>query len=82
MMCRVILIIALCVGLTACGKPDPIEIGPSSLPESLMNCKDAPQKPAGDYTQRDVGAYIVDLHEAHADCKTRLDAVRRALVNP
>lgn len=78
-MGRVILIIALCGALTACGKPAPIEVGPSSLPATLMNCKDAPQKPAGDYTQRDVGVYIVGLHEAHADCKTRLDAVRKAI---
>lgn len=79
MIGRGILIIALCCALTACGKPAPIEVGPASLPASLMNCKDAPQKPDGVYTQRDVGVYIVGLHEAHADCKARLSAVRTAL---
>lgn len=57
----------------------PLEVAPASVPASLLTCRDAPAKPAGDYTQKAVGAYVIGLHEAHADCRAKLGAVRSAL---
>lgn len=45
------------------------------MPAVLLSCADAPAVPVGP-TQRDVAAYLVDLHAAGDDCRTRLKAVR------
>lgn len=66
------------LALSACAQA-PLEVAPVSVPPSLLTCRDAPAKPAGDYTQKAVGAYVIGLHEAHADCHSKLNAVRGAL---
>lgn len=76
-MARTLSLIAV-LALSACGQA-PLEVAPVSVPASLLVCRDAPAKPAGDFTQRAVGGYIIDLHEAHADCRSKLTAVHDAL---
>lgn len=76
-MSRALTILGVLV-LSACAKA-PLEVAPVSVPASLLTCRDAPAKPSGDFTQKAVGGYIIDLHEAHADCHAKLGAVRGAL---
>ena len=66
------------VALSACATA-PLEVAPLSAPDSLLTCRDAPAKPNGDYTQKAVGTYVIGPHEAHADCHSKLGAVRGAL---
>ncbi len=62
--------------LSACGTLS----GPSPrLPDALLYCADAPSVPEDTANSRDVALYIVDLHAAHADCSSKLGAVRKAL---
>lgn len=76
-MCRPLALFGLLI-VAACARA-PLEVAPVSVPTSLLTCRDAPAKPAGDYTQRAVGAYVIGLHKAHADCHSKLGAVRGAL---
>ncbi|TWI38220.1 Rz1-like lysis system protein LysC [Paracoccus sulfuroxidans] len=74
---KLIALMMIILAFSGCSR-DP-NVVPIRIPENLLTCKDSPKKPDGDYTQKDVGVYIVDLHEAHADCKTRLKAVGDAV---
>lgn len=71
------LIMVIVVALAGCTQ----RVAPASVPAELLTCKPAPEKPYGTYTQRDVGTFIVGLHEAHADCRSKLGAVRGALAH-
>lgn len=51
------------------------------VPPELFACPGAPQPPADGATQRDVAVYILDLHEAHADCRADLGAVEQVLMD-
>lgn len=68
-------IILLTILVSACAKePDTVyEYYP--IPGSLLSCQEAPNVPLGG-TQRNVAAYVVMLHEAGADCRMRLAAVK------
>ncbi|MDR3474496.1 MAG: hypothetical protein P4M09_22835 [Devosia sp.] len=45
----------------------------------LLTCADAPAVPKDTGNSHDVADYIIDLHDAHADCKSKLGAVRKVL---
>lgn len=77
-MSRAVLILIAVAAVSACARK-PVEVAPVAVPPALLNCPAAPAKPSGDYTQRDVGVYVIDLHAAHADCKSKVDAIRGAL---
>lgn len=47
----------------------------------LLTCADAPAVPTDTGNSRAVANYIVDLHDAHGDCKSKLGAVRKVLTN-
>lgn len=50
------------------------------VPQSLLHCMPQPVAPTGPgTTQTDVGIYIVDVVEAGADCRTKLNTVRGLL---
>lgn len=69
-MIRLLAATALAACLAGCettGRP--------TVPASLLTCSDAPTWRKGG-TQRDVAGYVVDLRDAHADCRDRLGAVR------
>ena len=70
MMRRVLLAVAAALPLAACQHA----VAPA-VPTSLLSCADAPTWRRGG-TQRDVAGYVVDLRDAHADCRDRLGAVR------
>lgn len=77
-MTRTLALLGLLIA-AGCAKA-PLEVAPVSVPASLLTCRDAPAKPAGEgYTQKAVGAYVIGLHEAHADCHSKLGAIRGAL---
>ncbi|TXN04865.1 hypothetical protein FV242_05795 [Methylobacterium sp. WL64] len=54
--------------------------GQPTVPASLLTCSDAPTWRKGGM-QRDVAGYVVDLRDAHADCRDKLGAVR-SIVEP
>lgn len=67
--------------LTACGKPDPevrivtkVEVVRPQIPPSLTDCRPAPPVPVAE-TQADVAGYILDLFDAHGDCREKLRAL-------
>ena len=67
--------------LTACtGAPrTQIKVIEPEIPKSLRDCKDAPDYPGEDMTQRDIAENYTNLWYAHKDCKSKLQAVNRAL---
>jgi hypothetical protein len=70
--------LSLAVLLTACASSPPvldIRYVKQQLPETLLECADVPAVPANP-TQRAVADYIVDLWDAHEDCKSKLGEIR------
>lgn len=55
-------------------RTETIPVGP---PEALLTCRVQPPAPRGEYTQRDVAAYIARLAEAGEDCRSKLSAVKK-----
>lgn len=53
-------------------------LAPAVAPE-LLHCADAPSVPKDTGNSKAVAGYIVDLHGAHADCKSKLGAVAKVL---
>lgn len=53
------------------------EIVRQRIPPGLLHCAPAPAPAARIDRQRQVARYILDLHAAGADCRAKLDAVRR-----
>jgi hypothetical protein len=56
--------------------PLPVQVV-CALPESMTTPQPQPLRPTGDYTQRDVGLYLLQLHAWAAEGWARLDAVRQ-----
>lgn len=80
-MARTALSLLLCAMLlTACASsvpvPGPVEVIRPKVPAGLLDCPDAPLPPPSGATQRDVAFWVLDLHSAHADCRTKLGKVR------
>lgn len=46
------------------------------LPAGLLSCAAEPVPPAKPYTQRAVALWLIDLADAGADCRGKLDEVR------
>lgn len=80
-MRKTALLLTCCAGLlTACG-PEPevrivtkVEVVRPPVPPSLTDCRAAPPVPVAD-TQADVAGYILDLFDAHGDCREKLKAL-------
>ena len=63
--------------LAACSSGPKIEpVIVTTAPPELTTCKNAPEKPEGDYTQKNVAVYLIDLYYAWADCSTKLATLR------
>lgn len=63
--------------LAACATPAPrVETVAIAPPSTLLTCKAAPASPKEATRQSEVARYIVRLHEAGADCRAKLGAVR------
>lgn len=45
----------------------------------LRSCANAPSKPQGDYTQKDVAKYIKKYEAAHVDCKEDLSSLNKEI---
>lgn len=69
------LLLLCCAALSTACAASPLSLQTQPLPSSLTTCKSAPPPPIPD-TQRDVALYIVDLWYAHADCYSKLNAIR------
>jgi hypothetical protein len=54
-----------------------VEVRPE-VPASLLSCQPEPEPPESG-TQRDVARFVLDLAEAGADCRGKLNAVRGML---
>lgn len=80
-MLKTALLLTCCAGLlTACG-PEPevrivtkVEVVRPPVPPSLTDCRPAPTVPVVE-TQADVAGYILDLFDAHGDCREKLKAL-------
>lgn len=78
-MTRALLLAPFLAFLAACSKPEPlteVQIHRETIPDVLLTCADSPSIPPKPRDQEAVGRYIVALHEAHADCMSKLEAVR------
>ncbi len=53
-----------------------VRIDRLTIPSVLLECAPSPAVPPKPRDQEAVGRYIVALHEAHADCKSRVEAIR------
>ena len=49
------------------------------VPADLLDCAVRPDKPFGQFTQKDVARYLVKVEDAHADCKGNLGAVKKII---
>lgn len=47
--------------------------------DELLHCKDAPAVPANTSKSKAVANYIVDLHGAYSDCKSKLGSVAKVV---
>jgi len=70
MIRNALLLIALSASLTACNTI------PAKLPPEAYSCKPWPIAPSGEYGYRELGSYIINAHDAHADCKAKLEAMK------
>ena len=70
-MIRILAAAALAAGLAGCTLTAPRP----SVPASPLTCADAPEWKRG-CIQRDAAGHVVDLRDAHADCRDRLGTVR------
>lgn len=70
----------LSLGLTACKTTTiqrHVEVIAPDVPADILDCAVRPDKPFGQFTQKDVSRYLVKLEDAHADCKGNLGAVKK-----
>lgn len=83
-MLRMALLLTFCAAfLTAC-ETEPrlitkVETIRPQIPPQLTDCSEAPRVPGETATQRDVAGYILDLVEAHADCRDTVRALNDVL---
>jgi hypothetical protein len=47
--------------------------------DALLNCANAPEVPADTGNSKKVAGYIVDLHGAYSDCKSKLSQVKKVV---
>ncbi|GAW37013.1 hypothetical protein RA2_04088 [Roseovarius sp. A-2] len=78
---RALVAILALVALAGCSSPrEPVQRPPERVlvtpPALLLECESAPVVPDAE-TQRAVAEYIVILEAAGADCRSKLNAVRR-----
>ena len=72
--------VALSLALTACKTTTvnrDVRVISPDVPADLLDCAVRPDKPFGQFTQKDVSRYLVKLEDAHADCKGNLGAVKK-----
>ena len=72
--------VALSLALTACSTTQinrNVSVISPDVPPDLLDCAVRPDKPFGQFTQKDVSRYLVKLEDAHADCKGNLSAVTK-----
>lgn len=50
-----------------------------AVPDALLTCAAEPQPPTDTSNSRKVAIYIVDLHDAGEDCRSKLGAVKKVL---
>lgn len=62
--------------LSSCGTVKTIFTRPS-IPEYLRTCAEEPNPPANVTTQSQVSVYILDLANAGADCRSKLESINR-----
>lgn len=68
-------ILLLPFALAACATPEPVRVEVfRAPPAALLTCQGTPAVPSAE-TQADVARYIVRLHAAGADCRSKLGAV-------
>jgi hypothetical protein len=77
---KLIVVIASAALLTACagGPVTQLQVERQRVPASLLTCADAPTPPDA-ALQSEVARYIVDLYDAHGDCRGKLGALRGLL---
>ena len=77
-MKRILIALACITALSGClGSNQPQVVArPILPPDALLTCRVSPPVPRDAETQREVARYIVRLHEAGADCRAKLAAVR------
>lgn len=73
--------------LTACESAGPMvtqlqRVPVPVAPESLRSCREPPDPPGPDATQRDVANYIARLDDARQDCADKLEALDRWYTDP
>jgi type IV pilus biogenesis protein CpaD/CtpE len=80
-MPKTALLLIFCGGLlTACAQEPEVrvvtkvEVIRPQIPPSLTDCRAAPPVPVAE-TQADVAEYILDLYDAHGDCRDKLRAL-------
>lgn len=74
--------VALLLVLTACSTTQVnrnVSVIAPDVPPDLLDCAVRPDKPLGQFTQKDVARYLVKLEGAHEDCKGNLGAVKKIL---
>lgn len=64
------------VFLSACGHT----VKPISVDESLLSCHDEPAIPDKPVLNRAGAAYVAKLRDAGADCRSKLNGLRRQLL--
>src|SRR5690349_20503632 len=74
-------LLLLCCGmfLTACQSRTVTKLMPPpspGLPANLTQCQGGPERPPASSTQRAAAMIILDLEEALADCKRKLEAIK------
>lgn len=57
------------------GRTTAVKVVKLEVPKVLLKCKDRPLKPEEGATQRDVGAFIIQLDEAGEDCRSKLQKI-------
>ena len=62
-------------GCATVGSPSRTQI----VADELLKCKNAPPVPADTSKSKAVAGYIVDLHGAYADCKSKLGSVAKVV---
>ena len=81
MLRMALLLLPFALFLTACGDdPEPrlitkVETIRPEIPPQLTDCQEAPTVPGETATQAIVAGYILDLVEAHADCRDTVRAL-------
>ncbi|WP_424140761.1 Rz1-like lysis system protein LysC [Roseomonas chloroacetimidivorans] len=61
----------------ACAAPvTQVRVQPLSLPAGLLACLPQPEPPPDSADDADLASWVLDLAEAGADCRAKLDRVR------